>query len=99
MKYLGLIIRDRFLSKNVGYKVIRWIEVLCLIAFGIGHGWATPLRAAVAKINITPPPGVQMWGFSSRKSAGTGTLDPLYARVLVLDASGKRLALVSVDLG
>jgi neutral ceramidase len=73
--------------------------LLLLIGFSVGHGWAAPFRAAVAKADIILPPGVQMWGFSNRKGPGTGTLDPLYARVLVLEASGKRLALVSVDLG
>lgn len=51
------------------------------------------------KTDITPPPGIQLWGFSNRKQPAAGTLDPLYARVLVVEAEGKRLALVSVDLG
>ena len=60
---------------------------------------AATLRAAVAKVDITPAPGRDLWGFSDRKTPATGTRDPLYARVLVLEASGKRLALVSLDLG
>ena len=55
------------------------------------------LRAGVAKIDITPPAGVPMWGYTLRDS--TGTLDPLYARVLVLEVGEKRLALVALDLG
>jgi neutral ceramidase len=71
-----------------------------LIAFVLaGNAWAAGLRAGVAKVNITPGPDVPLWGFSDRKSPATGTLDPLYARVLVLEASSKRLALISVDLG
>jgi len=62
-------------------------------AFGAG------LRAGVAKVDITPPPGVLMWGYAGRKGPATGTLDPLYARVLVLDDGQTRLALVTVDLG
>ena len=73
-----------------------WVLIAVFIT---GNVWAATLRAGVAKVNITPPPGVPLWGFSDRKSPATGTLDPLYARVLVLEASGKRLALVSVDLG
>jgi neutral ceramidase len=99
MKYIYPTVGDRFSSRHVGCRIVRWTELLLLIGFGVGHGWAAPLRAAVAKADITPPPGVQMWGFSNRTGPGTGTLDPLYARVLVLEASGKRLALVSVDLG
>ena len=57
------------------------------------------LRAGVAKADITPSPGIRLWGYSDRKTPSTGTLDPLYARVLVLEAGGKRVALVAVDLG
>lgn len=55
------------------------------------------LRAGVAKVDITPPVGLPMWGYTLRDS--TGTLDPLYARVLVLEVGEKRLALVTLDLG
>ena len=57
------------------------------------------LKAGVAKVDITPTPGVSLWGFSDRKTPATGTRDPLFAHVLVLEASNKRLGLVSVDLG
>ncbi|PYV79948.1 MAG: hypothetical protein DMG93_19990, partial [Acidobacteria bacterium] len=43
-----------------------------------------------------------MYGFLDRlkdNKLSTGTLDPLYARVLVLEAGEKRLALVTLDLG
>jgi hypothetical protein len=40
-----------------------------------------------------------MWGYEDRLKPGTGTLDPLYARVLVLEVGKKRLALVTLDLG
>ena len=63
------------------------------------QAWTSTLKAGVAKVNITPASSVPLWGFSDRKSPATGTLDPLYARVLVLEAGGKRLALVSLDLG
>ena len=57
------------------------------------------LRAGVARVEITPPAGEQMWGYESRRQPATGTLDPLYARVLVLEAAPQRLALVTLDLG
>ena len=61
------------------------------------------LRAGVARVDITPPPGELMWGYENRRQPATGTLDPLYARVLVLEAgpekSSRRLALVTLDLG
>jgi hypothetical protein len=40
-----------------------------------------------------------LWGYSNRQSPATGTLDPLYARVLVLEAGRQSLALVDIDLG
>ena len=61
--------------------------------------WCTNLRAGIAKVDITPPLGIPMWGYSNRKGPATGTFDPLCARVLVLEAGTTRLALISVDLG
>jgi hypothetical protein len=40
-----------------------------------------------------------MYGYFDRTQPATGTLDPLYARVVVLEAEGKQLALVTLDLG
>jgi Neutral/alkaline non-lysosomal ceramidase, N-terminal len=61
--------------------------------------WSATLRAAVTKVDITPAPGAHLWGYSNRQSPATGTIDPLYARVLVLEAGSQSLALVNVDLG
>jgi hypothetical protein len=58
-----------------------------------------PLKAGVAKVDITPPAGERMWGYFDRLAPNQGTLDPLYARVLVLEVGEKRLALVVLDLG
>ena len=57
------------------------------------------LRAGVARVDITPKTHEPMWGFEDRTDPATGTLDPLYARILVLEAAGKRIALVALDLG
>ncbi len=72
---------------------------LCLL-FGSLRAPAQPgLKAAVAKVDITPKTHEVMWGFEDRVEPASGTLDPLYARVLVLEAGGKRLAIVTLDLG
>ena len=60
---------------------------------------AATLRAGVARVAITPPGAEPMWGYEARHEPATGTLDPLYARVLVLDVAPQRLALVTLDLG
>jgi len=60
------------------------------------------LQAGVAQVVITPPPGLPMYGYADRihkHQVSTGTLDPLYARVLVLEAGGQRAAIVTLDLG
>ena len=81
------------------------------MALSIGVGWclaaliaasvcrAASLRAGVAKMDITPPPGQLLYGYSERRTPAQGTLDPLYARVLVLEAGEERLAWVDLDLG
>ena len=60
---------------------------------------ASGLRAAVAKVDITPPLGTKMWGYFDRQNGATGVGDPLYARVLVMEVGSERLALVTLDLG
>ena len=68
---------------------------ICATALAVGG----TLEAGVSKVDITPPLGLPMYGYADRTKGATGILDPLYARVLVLQAEGKRLALVTLDLG
>jgi hypothetical protein len=61
---------------------------------------AAGLRAGAATVDITPPTGHAMWGYGARHDAASvGVLDPLKARALVLEVGGRRMALVSLDLG
>lgn len=60
---------------------------------------AQSFKAGVARADITPAPGVELWGYSNRSGPATGTLDPLYARVLVLDDGHQSVAVVTLDLG
>ncbi|MBK6795882.1 MAG: neutral/alkaline non-lysosomal ceramidase N-terminal domain-containing protein [Acidobacteria bacterium] len=57
------------------------------------------LTAGVSRADITPSPGVELWGYSNRTGPAVSTLDPLYARVLVLDDGKSAVALVTLDLG
>jgi len=71
-----------------------------VLALGIAaSAQAAGLKAGVAKVEITPPLGEKMWGYFDRQAGAQGTLDPLFARVLVLEAGEKRWALVVLDLG
>src|SRR3989442_14009736 len=75
---------------------------LCLLLSSVV--WSRPslaatLKAGVARVDITPPAGLRLWGYGNRKGVSTGTLDPLYARVIVLEAREYRLPLLTLDLG
>jgi len=80
--------------------VMKWIlVVLGMMCIGVRPLPADPLQGAVARVDITPPPGLDMWGFAARKGPSTGALDPLYAKILVLASADKRIAIVTLDLG
>ena len=57
-------------------------------------------KVGVAKREITPTEPMPMWGYGARHDAlSTGTLDPLYAVALVIQAGTNKLAIVGLDLG
>jgi Neutral/alkaline non-lysosomal ceramidase, N-terminal len=56
------------------------------------------LHAGVARVDVTPPVGVRMAGFSGRTMPSLAVHDPLYARCLALDDGRTRAALVALDL-
>lgn len=57
------------------------------------------LRVGVGHADITPPTGTPMEGYIERKGVSQGVHDGLFAKAMVLeDVSGKKLAVVSVDL-
>src|SRR5215472_1495169 len=62
-------------------------------------GDTTALKGAVARVEITPQIGLPMYGYRNRSGPSQGVLDPLYARVLALEAGETRLAIVTLDLG
>jgi neutral ceramidase len=55
------------------------------------------MRAGVATVDIAPPPGLPMAGFVRRQEGATSHGLPLEASVLVLESSGRRVVLCSVD--
>lgn len=56
------------------------------------------LHAGAAETVITPPAGVDLTGYGNRPSSSAGKHDDLYVRALVLEADGRQVALVSLDL-
>jgi len=57
------------------------------------------LRAGIAKTEITPQIPVKLYGYASRKTYSEGVHDPLLARAVVFENNGKKVVLVSTDIG
>jgi hypothetical protein len=57
------------------------------------------LRVGMAKIDITPDIPVMLYGYAQRKTPSEGIHDPLSARAVVFEQNGKKVVLVSSDLG
>lgn len=80
-------------------------NLVCALCFSVTlSGRAQPdfsnFKAGIARREITPSEPVPMWGYGARHDAlSTGTLDPLYATALVLEAGTNRVAIVGLDLG
>ncbi len=74
------------------YKL--WILPLLLLAPLSAEG----LKAGASRVDITPPAGLRLMGFADRTAPSTGIIDPLHARVLVLETSEERLAIVTLDV-
>src|SRR5579864_5488565 len=77
---------------------MRTLSILLLLSPLMASTDSTGYRAGVARVDITPPVGHPMGGYSERKGNATGTHDPLYATVLVLESGSSSVALVTADL-
>src|SRR2546423_759879 len=56
------------------------------------------LRAGIARVDITPPTGYYMMGWVRSDAKPIGVWTRLYARVIVLERDGHKVALVAEDL-
>ena len=57
-------------------------------------------EVGAADRDITPPPGIPMWGYGARHAElSQGALDPLMAKAIVIAAGNDKVALVGIDLG
>jgi len=77
--------------------------VFALLAFAAGATAQAPapvFKAGAARRDVTPREPLPMWGYGARHDAlSVGTLDPLYAEALVIQAGDRKLAIVGLDLG
>ncbi len=69
--------------------------MLCSVVVEASGG---ELFAGVARVEITPPVGYPMGGYSARQGPSTGVHDPLYATALVLKSGDLTVAIISCDL-
>lgn len=79
-----------------------WILLLFLFPFS-GHAISadntTGWKAAVAKVNITPQPGLWLGGYAFRDHPSEGKITDLWAKAMALeDAAGNRSLIVTLDL-
>ena len=61
----------------------------------------TAIKVGFGAADLTPPPGLEMSGFSARTEPATGTHDPLFTRVIYFeepDGPESSLLLITFDL-
>jgi neutral/alkaline ceramidase-like enzyme len=74
--------------------------ILLLTLLAPAAASAAELKAGIARVEITPSTLMPMYGYANRKCGpANGTHDPLFAKVLVLEAGDSRMAIVTADLG
>jgi neutral ceramidase len=76
---------------------------ICLLALLLLPAYASdnpPLRAGLARVDITPTEFGPMYGYSNRQCGDASSVhDQLFAKVLYLEAGSDRMAIVTMDLG
>jgi neutral ceramidase len=64
------------------------------------YSWGQGLQVGTGRRDITPREPLPMWGYGERHDVlSTGVLDPLCADALVIQAGGRKIAIVGLDLG
>ena len=75
--------------------VLSWLLVLVASGTAAAGGW----KAAASRVVITPEKPMWLAGYASRDKPSEGTLHDLWAKVLVLeDSLGKKAVLITADL-
>ena len=72
--------------------------LLVWIALAATPAGAKELHAGAGSVELRPPRGIEMAGYGARTGVSKGTLDPLHARILVLEGRQQAFALVTLDL-
>jgi neutral ceramidase len=82
-------------------RALKWACVIAaLVSAQARAADSTAFRVGAADKDITPPPGIPMWGYGARHDAlSQGALDPLMVKAIVIVAGDDKVALVGIDLG
>jgi len=75
----------------MGFMRFLILALLCLQA------QAADFRVGAAQVDITPSPGTPMAGYYAFRAVG-GTLDPIFAKAIVVEQDGTHAAMVVIDL-
>jgi len=87
-------------AKNFSVRIAAAFAILAFLPAVDGLAQTSVLRVGGARRDVTPKEPVPMWGYGARHdSLSQGTLDPLYADAIVIQAAGTKLAIVGLDLG
>jgi neutral ceramidase len=78
-----------------------WVFAACFVcAAAQAQSVSNAFNVGAARREITPKEPMPMWGYGARHDLlSTGTIDPLYAAALVIQAGTNKLAIVGLDLG
>lgn len=75
---------------------------ICLVMFFMifsSSSFSNVFKAGVSKIDITPPKGTPLAGYSERADKSSkGVNDPLYAKCLVLSSLDEKIAIITADM-
>ena len=78
------------------------LMMLTISAFPLAsiHADESNFRVGYAQKDVTPQVPMPMWGYGARRDLlSQGTLDPLMAKAIVIEAGSDRVALVGLDMG
>lgn len=86
------------MRKHFSLKIIFLLSVILLSGGIFCPACQAALKGGFSKVDITPPVGVWLSGYSSRNKPSEGISDELYAKAMVLDDGQNKIAIVSADL-
>lgn len=76
----------------------RFVVFLAMLSVAMAD--AATFKVGFSQRDITPQAPTPMWGYGARHDLlSEGTDDPLFAKAIVIDTGGAKLALVGLDLG